>query len=33
VTGNLAQVEAVLGEREVAIARLRPLAEVSDGPD
>jgi hypothetical protein len=31
--GHLAEVEAVLGEREVAIARLRPLVNVSDDPD
>jgi tetratricopeptide (TPR) repeat protein len=31
--GHLAEVEAALGEREAAIARLRPLAVSSDDPD
>jgi thioredoxin-like negative regulator of GroEL len=31
--GHLAEVEAALGERETAIARLRPLAASSDDPD
>jgi tetratricopeptide (TPR) repeat protein len=31
--GHLAEVEATLGEREMAISRLRPLAISSDDPD
>jgi tetratricopeptide (TPR) repeat protein len=31
--GHLAEVEAALGEREAAIARLRPLVTLSDDPD
>jgi tetratricopeptide (TPR) repeat protein len=30
--GHLAEVEAAMGEREVAIARLRPLVKVADDP-